>query len=185
MNKTKRTFSTLFLILVFLLMFLPFITTFNELLTRLFLHFAWYRVIENFIVPFEIRTIIATLRIFYIDAIGSNTSLSIMKDGSWQRMWISWNCIGWQSAILIVFTLLSGLQGNYKKSSKLEAIIIGISGTFLINIFRMSAVVVVFKYFGYLPAVIFHDYAANIAIIFWLFFFWWFVYRFVLEEKPV
>ena len=182
MHQAKRTFSILFLILVFLLMFMPFITTFNELLTSFVLRFSWYRAIENYILPFEIRTVIAFLKILNIDAIGSRTTLSIVKDGVWQKMWISWNCLGWQSGLLIIFTLFVSLQGSYTKISKVTTISIGILGTFLINIFRISAVVLVFKYFGYLPAVFFHDYFANIAIILWLFVFWWFSYKFVLEE---
>ena len=183
MDKTKKTFSTLFLILVFLLMFLPFVTTFNELLTRFVLQFQWYRAIEQIVVPFEIRSIIAFLKIFHIEAVGSSTSISIQESGVWQRMWISWNCVGWQSGILLVLTLITALQGNFKMLSKVETIAIGILGTFLVNILRLSTVVVIFKYFGHLPALIFHDYFANIAIIVWLFFFWWFSYSFVLEPE--
>jgi exosortase/archaeosortase family protein len=183
MNKAKSTFSTLFLVLVVLLMFLPFITTFNEFLTRVFLRLEWYRVIENFVVPFEVRSIVAVLRLFGMEVSGSNTTISVTVNGALQTMWISWNCIGWQSAILLVFTLFTGLQGSYKISSKVETIIIGILGTFVMNIFRMSLVVIIFKYFGHLPALIFHDYFANVAIIAWLFFYWWFCYRFVLEEE--
>lgn len=182
----KRTFSTLFLLLVFLLMFLPFVTTFNEVLTRILLKFQWYRAIESMIVPLEVKSVVAVLKFFRIEAVGSATSISILKEGAWQRMWISWNCVGWQSALLIVLTLFTGLQGDYRKLSKVEAITIGILGTMLVNIIRLSAVVLIFYFVGYLPALFFHDYLANIAIIIWLFFFWWFVYKFVLEDgQPV
>jgi len=38
----------------------------------------------------------------------------------------------------------------------------------------------------HLPAVfrvVYHDYLAAITTVIWLFFFWWFSYSFVLEEK--
>jgi exosortase/archaeosortase family protein len=183
MDKAKKTFYHLFLALVFLLMFLPFITTFNEFLTHWMLNFGWYRVIEEKVVPLEVRTIIATLKIVHIDAAGSATSISVLKESTWQRMEISWNCVGWQSGILLIFTMLTGIQGNYKLGSKIETIVIGCLGTFLVNIVRMSLVIIIFSYFGHLPALIFHDYFANIAIIIWLFIFWWFVYKYVLEDN--
>lgn len=183
LHRTKNIFSLLFIVLVFLLILLPFMTTFNDILTRFMLQFGWYRKIESLIVPFEIKTIVATLRLINVDAIGSPTTLSVMANGSWQKVFISWNCVGWQSLILLVLTFVTGFQGNYQRISKIEAIIIGTLGTVLVNIIRLVLVVLIFKFVGYLPAIIFHNYIANISIIAWLFFYWWFVYRFVLETK--
>lgn len=183
LHRTRNIFSLLFIVLVFLLIFLPFITTFNDILTRFMLQFGWYRKIESLIVPAEIKTIVATLRLINVEAIGSATTLSVAVNGSWQKVLISWNCVGWQSIILLVLTFAIGFQGNYKRISKIEAITIGILGTALVNIIRIVLVVLIFKFVGYLPAIIFHNYIANISIIAWLFFYWWFVYSFVLEEK--
>jgi exosortase/archaeosortase family protein len=183
MNRARKTFSMLFIVLVLLLLFLPFITTFNELLTSIAIKFSWYRSIERIVVPFEIRAIVGVVKLLNIQAVGSTTSISVLKGTSWQRMWISWNCVGWQSAILLVISLLTGLQGNYKLGSKSETLVVGILGTYLINIIRMTLVVVIFKFFGYLPALIFHDYFANIMIIIWLFFFWWLSYTYILESE--
>jgi len=183
MDRTKRLFTTLFLVLVIMLMFLPFITTFNEFLTRILLTLSWYRWIQNLVVPFEIRTILYVTHIFHFQTMGSDTAISIMKDGGWHKVIISWNCIGWQSLIILILTLITGLQGDFNKVSKMEVIIIGVLGTFLVNILRITSVLVIFKFFGYLPAMIFHDYFANIAIIAWFFLFWWFSYAYVLEEK--
>ena len=67
--------------------------------------------------------------------------------------------------------------------SKFKAFILGALGTFWINIIRIAIVVVVAYQFGQLPATIVHDYGSILAVILWLFFFWWFVYSFVLVEK--
>jgi exosortase/archaeosortase family protein len=136
--------------------------------------------IERLIVPFEVRSIVVTVGWVGIEARGGPSSISIFHNGAWQRMWISWNCIGWQSAVLLFITLLTGLQGGYTRMSKVEAIIVGVLGTFLMNIFRISSVVIIFSSLGQLPALIAHDYFANIAIIIWLFFFWWLVYTYIL-----
>jgi len=47
---------------------------------------------------------------------------------------ITWNCLGWQSFLLFFVSLLVGLKGPYTKISKLEAVIVGLLGTFLMNI---------------------------------------------------
>jgi exosortase/archaeosortase family protein len=185
MPKSKETFKNLFLALIILLLVMPFITTFNEFLTAWFLRFGWYRGIESIVVPFEVRSVVGTLHFLQIQAVGSNTTLSFVKDGDWQRIWIAWNCVGWQSLIVLIMTLVTGLQGGFSKLSKLQVVLVGVLGIFLVNIARISLVVIIFKYIGYLPAVIFHDYFANLAMVAWLFFFWWFSYKFILEETAI
>jgi len=180
---SKRIFSTLFIILIILLMVMPFVTTFNEFLTSWVLKFGWYKSIENLVLPFEIKAVVGFLWLLHIEAIGSPTTLSIVREGSWQKIWVSWNCVGWQSLIVFLLTLATGFSGNYTKLSKVETILIGILGIFLVNLARINAVVLIFKFAGYLPAVIFHDYFANMAIVVWFFFFWWFSYSFILETK--
>lgn len=180
--RNKETFKNLFLVLVILLLAMPFITTFNEFLTAQFLRFGWYRGIEALVVPFEVKSVVGTLNFLQIEAVGSNTTLSILKEGSWQRIWIAWNCVGWQSLIVFGLTLATGMQGGFSRFSKLQVVLIGVLGIFLVNIARISLVVLIFKFIGYLPAVIFHDYFANVAMIAWLFFFWWFSYSFLLVK---
>lgn len=182
-HSPKKTFSTVFLVLVVLLMAMPFITTINDIMARFAIQFQWYKAIENAIIPIEVRFVAAVLRIFNIEIIASTNAISVMKNGSWQRILVSWNCVGWQSLIILLITFLTGLQGQYKIITKLQTAAIGILGIFLINVLRIDLVVILFKLFGYFPAVIFHDYFANIMVVSWVFFFWWFSYTFVLEEK--
>lgn len=177
----KNTFKTIFIITVIILMVLPFVTTFNEFLTRIVENIKFYKAIEDFVVPYEIKLISVILKILGIQTVaGTGSIFSVIKNGAPLGIMISWNCIGWQSLILLIITLFTGLQGSYTKASKLECLAVGILGTFLMNIFRISLVVVVLYYFGKLPAVLFHDYGSTIMIIIWLFFFWWLSYSTIL-----
>jgi len=180
---SKDAFVTLFLILTLVLMFMPFLATFNDFLTRAVINLRGYTLIREYIVPFEVRMVAVVLTSLGFDV--SVTSEYVILGNS-QPFFIEivWNCIGWQSLLFFVITAFVGLQGDkYTNFSKFKATIIGILGTFLVNILRIVAVVLVAYFFGQFPAVIIHDYGSLLAVIFWLFFFWWFAYSFVLEES--
>jgi len=53
----------------------------------------------------------------------------------------------------------------------------------LVNIFRLVIVVIFYSLAGRPAGIVFHDYFSNLLIFAWLFFFWWFSYSFVLEER--
>ncbi|OGD92418.1 hypothetical protein A3C33_04580 [Candidatus Curtissbacteria bacterium RIFCSPHIGHO2_02_FULL_42_58] len=93
------------------------------------------------------------------------------------------NCIGWQSLVLFGLTVFTGFGGKFTKISLLQAFMIGVLGTFLMNVLRITVVALIAFFAGRLPAVIFHDYFSVVVTIGWLFFFWWFSYAFVLEER--
>lgn len=181
---SKSTFSTIFLLLVLALMLLPFLTTFNEFLTALFLKIGFYRAIERWILPFETRMIVAIVQLLGYEATASSSAVSILRNDSWQRIEISWNCIGWQSALVLGITLLTGLQGAYTRLSKVECLLTGILGTFLVNILRISLVAILIVYVRGIPATVIHDYSSVLILILWLLGFWWFSYAYILEEKP-
>ncbi|MBI3485945.1 hypothetical protein HY025_03270 [Candidatus Daviesbacteria bacterium] len=97
---------------------------------------------------------------------------------------MTWNCIGWQSLLLLGITLYVGLKNaKYTLYSQIEAILIGLLGTFIINILRLCLIVIILSLSKPIFAVVYHDYLAAIVTILWLFFFWWFCYKFILEEK--
>src|SRR3989344_6387449 len=164
----RDTFSNLFLMLVTALMVMPFFSTFNELLTRIIENTFLYKPIELFIVPYEINLVRTIISFFGIESIGGQKIFQIIKDGIPQGIYISWNCIGWQSFLILVVSLKTGLTDNFIKTSKIEIVILGILGTFLINILRISLVVLVFYFFGRLPAIILHDYGSILITILWL-----------------
>lgn len=176
--------KTLLLILVFLLMSLPLFTTFNELLTKVVEKTGTYAVLSKYVVPFETRAVSLVLRPFGIDSSPTISHLFIERpDGTSTGIYFSWNCLGWQSAILLLLTLFTGLAGSFSIDRKIETILLGLSGTFLINLARISFVVVIAYYFGQLPATLVHDYGGTLFTIVWFFFYWWFSYSFILETK--
>lgn len=179
----KKTFSLILLILTVSLMFLPLITSLSGFLTTAFLNIGWYRAIEEFILPFETRLIVFFIHGLGMDAIAGRSTVSVMQNGAWHKIMISWNCIGWQSIIIFLLTLATGLNGTYSLSSKLEAFILGFLGTFWVNIFRVTFITLLIIFINAIPAAVLHDYLSAFILILWLIFFWWFVYAYVLEEK--
>jgi len=183
MVNTKKTFLFIFLLLAIILLILPPLTTLSEFLANIFYQFGWYRVIANFVVPQETRIIAGFLQLLGYQVQAAPKTISIFRDGAWETVGISWNCIGWQSLILFIITLFVGLQGNFTKATKIECIIIGLLGTFLVNLFRIAGITWLIFNFNVIPAMVLHDYLSTFLIIIWLFVFWWFSYAFVLRQK--
>ena len=181
MRREKSTFSNIFIVAAILLLTFPFVVTFSEAMTRVFEKFYLYRVIQDFAVPYEARLVWGVLNLFGLN-------LKIMPWGLLANnasIYLSWNCLGWQSLILLILTLFTGLSGNFSRISKIETILIGIMGTFIINIARIVLVVLFAMNFGKTSAYIFHNYLATLAAIGWFIFFWWFIYKLVLEKRQV
>ncbi len=174
----KQTFLTIFIFAAIILAVLPFVTTLNELMTRLVESTRVYQVIEKFVVPWEVRLIGVLLLPFDLEFVAVPDGMIINN----VYVHLSWNCIGWQGLLLLVVTFFGGFQGSYTRLSKIEAILIGILGTFIVNLLRMAVTSLLAVYHGRLFAVIFHDYFAAFVFIVWLIVYWWFVYRFVLVE---
>jgi len=179
----RPTYQLILLLASALFLLLPFITTFNEFLTVVVMRLGLDGVLQGWVVPMEARMIAALIRLFGIRAAASQTSLYLTRGLSTIPIYISWNCVGWQSFILFLITLLTGLQGPYTRRSKVETVILGFLGTFLVNLWRISVVCVVAYYVGQLPAVIFHDYGGTILILLWLFAFWYFAHGYLLEPS--
>lgn len=186
---SKDTFVTLFFILVLILMFFPLISTFNDILTRIVINLRGYWFIREVIVPFEVRMVAVVLAAMGFDIAVTGEYVVLGNPSTGPGLFLAeivWNCIGWQSLLFFGITAFIGLQGDkYTNLSKFKALLIGALGTFLINIIRIVIVVLVAYKFGQLPATIVHDYGSILAVIGWLFFFWWFTYAYVLEEKEV
>jgi len=178
--KEKRTFAIIFALLAVFLAILPFLVTFNEVLTRIVERLQFYMWVQEKIVPVEVKMVAVLVSPFKINFVAHSNGMTV--NGIYAGM--TWNCIGWQSLLLLIITLVVGLRGSYTLSSKLETIMIGLLGTFLVNLLRLALIVILLAYSRPLFAVVYHDYLAAIVTILWLFVFWWFSYSFVLEEKP-
>jgi exosortase/archaeosortase family protein len=81
--------------------------------------------------------------------------------------------MGWQSFILLAFTMMTGLQGPYMLRSKLITLLLGLEGTFIINLIRILIPILLAHYVGYLPAILFHDYFGTVITLIWLGGFWY------------
>ncbi|HLD11733.1 MAG TPA: exosortase/archaeosortase family protein [Patescibacteria group bacterium] len=181
----KAPFKMAFLGLVILLTILPFVTTFNSALTELFLKMGWYRWIQETVAPIEARLVAVMILPFGIKTVitpGYEFTFALLKGNEYLPVLLSWNCLGWQSLLLLGLTFLTGLQGNYTVISKLKCIAIGLMGTMFVNLFRMSLITLLIYYVNRVAAVIIHDYVAALFAVLWLLFFWWFSYSFVLES---
>lgn len=177
-----ETHQTLIAITTLTLLVLPFITSFNELLTALVLQSQAYLAIQDFVVPFEGKMVGVVLQyLFGLPTVTSGSSLIVLGDRS-LRVYINWNCIGWQSLVLFSITLWTGLRGPYTAKSKGICVLAGIEGTILMNLLRIASVVLVAVYVGYMPALIFHDYGGTILVVLWLVLFWNLAFRHVLKR---
>lgn len=178
---TSPVFKLLLIMGAILLMILPFVTTFNEFLTRIVETVGLDAILTDWVVPIEARMIAVLVGLVGIPAQVSPDSVYLDKGGFFLPVYINWNCVGWQSFILYAITLATGIQGPFTRVSKFETVVLGFLGTFLINLFRITSVAVVAYHFGQLPAVIYHDYGGTLLILVWLFAYWYFSHGWVLE----
>jgi len=177
--KQKRTFTLIFALLAVLLAVLPFLVSLNEVLTHLVERFRLYMWVQERIVPLEVKMVGVLVKPLGINYLAHQNGMTV--NGTYAGM--TWNCIGWQSLLLLIITLIVGLRGNYTFWSKIETVLIGLLGTFLVNMARLTLIVIILAYSRPIFAVVYHDYLAAIVTILWLFAFWYFSYAFVLEER--
>lgn len=184
MNKQKQTFAKILSIGVLILAILPFWNSFQDLLTNFVMRVGFYKSIQNIVVPYQISIVASIFNLLKMPiSAGSAYFDFIDKKGVAQAVYLIWNCVGWQTFILFATTLITGFSGNYKLSSKFEALLFGVLGTYLINIFRIFLVIIIYFYFGRVVGLVFHDYFSSILTMVWLVFYWWFSFKFILEEK--
>jgi len=177
----KKVFIAIFFAFSLMMIILPFLVTANDILTKILEKNLLYSFIQNHIVPLEAKMMGAILMFFgYKYAFSSSNSIILING---LTMEITWNCLGWQSFLLLFVTLLVGFRGKYKTSSVLEGLGIGILGTFWLNIGRMLFTILLAVHAPPIFRIVFHDYLAAATTVLWLFAYWWFLYSFVLEEK--
>lgn len=167
-----------------MLLILPFVTTFDEFLTATTQHFGLVHPLLSLAAP-EARAVVAILGVLGVQAQAAGGELYVWdSSGQRQALLISTTCIGWQSLILLGLSCLVGLRGGYSKEAKVQVLLIGVLGTVFVNLLRMTAVSLVAADFGFWPAVLVHDYGGTLIIVVWLFAFWAFAHRWILEVHP-
>lgn len=148
-------------------------------MTALLLKWQAYKILQDWVVPYEARLLAGIFTLFPVSVYPVSTGVYL----NGQFLEIQWNCLGWQSAVLLIATFITGMQGSYKIASRVETIVIGVLGTYLVNFARLALVGAFAVTFGRVPAVIFHDYFSLLMLLAWFTIFWWFSFKFVLEEK--
>ena len=178
--KQKYLFQIILALGAITLVVLPFFVSFNNLLTQMVVRNRWYMWIDKTVVPLEARMVGVMVKPLGIDvSVGKNL---IVVNG--RRARVTWNCLGWQSLILFAITLIVGLKdAAYTRRSKIETIVIGSLSLYLVNLLRMVFTVILLAFARPIFKIVFHDYLAAFVTILFLLCFWWFVYRFILEEK--
>ena len=167
-----------------MLMLLPLVTTFNDLLTSWAMGLGANNPLQT-IVPVEARMVVGLLGLVGVHAAASGSYLVVWDGaGAMHTLFISWNCIGWQSLVLVGVSFLTGLRGSHPLEARAQVVIIGIAGTMLLNLMRVAAVAAIAATIGVGPAVFFHDYGGTLLVIGFLFAFWMFVQRWILAPIP-
>jgi exosortase/archaeosortase family protein len=163
-----------------LLMLLPLVTTFDAMLTSWAMLLGANNPLQA-IVPTEARMVVSLLSLLGVHAAASGSHLVVWDAaGSMHVLFISWNCIGWQSLVLFAVSLISGLRGGHSLEARVQVVCLGVAGTMLLNLMRVAAVAWLAATVGVAPAVMFHDYGGTVLFVGFLFAFWAFAQRWVL-----
>jgi exosortase/archaeosortase family protein len=167
-----------------MLMLLPLVTTFNDFLTSWAMSLGANNPLQT-VVPVEARMVVGLLGLVGVHAAASGSYLVVWDGaGAMHTLFISWNCIGWQSLVLVGVSFLSGLRGSHPLEARVQVVLIGIAGTMLLNLMRVAAVAAIAATIGVGPAVFFHDDGGTLLVIGFLFAFWMFVQRWILVAIP-
>ena len=165
------------------LLVLPFVATFNDFLTAGVVALGFSGPVQA-VANVEAHMVVRLLSLLGVGAgVASNGYLVVWPGTARaQTLYISWNCIGWQSLILLGISLVSGLRGNYTWPARVQVALLGVLGTIFVNLFRVTCVCLLAALAGRLPAVIFHDYGGTLLIVVWLFAFWAVADRWILGD---
>ena len=167
---------------VFALVVLPFTTSFNEALTKVVERLEIVAAIQASVAPLTVRGVSSILGFLGIPCVASGSSVYLMEAWMPLAIYVNWNCIGWQSIILLTLTFVTGLQGDYTFRSKVLVVILGLEGTLIVNIVRIVIPTLLAYGFGRLPAIFFHDYIGALVTLIWLSFFWYYAFNRILVK---
>ena len=164
-----------------ILLALPFVTSYNDLLTAAGMRLGVAGPLQS-VSPVEARMVVALLGLVGVHAAAAGSQLVVWGPDGPANLFISWNCIGWQSLVLLALSLVAGLRGGSREAAA-QVIVIGVLGTVLVNVLRVAIVCVLAATVGRWPAVVFHDYAGTLMTIAWLFAFWAGAQRWLLADR--
>ena len=182
-TREGEVYRALIIVAAFTFAVLPFFTTFNEFLTRVVESFKLVGLIQSSVAPFTVKAVAVVLGALGVPASGDGAFLYLT--GGWMplRIYVNWNCVGWQSLVLLAFTLATGLQGPFTWGSRLLAVLMGLEGTFILNLVRILVPTLLAHAWGEVPAVVFHDYLGTVLTLLWMVAFWYYAFGNVLVRR--
>lgn len=184
----KRAARSILLVITIFLMLFPFINSMNQFLVKLIEPLIFLKPIQDVIIPYEVSIVRGILHLLGIPMTPSDPgafSITLITPRGEEPVVVAWNCLGWQSLLVIFATFLTGFQGKFTFLSKIEVLVVGLSGTFLLNIGRLVGIFILFYYGNGQIAMAFHDYGSIILTLLWLFLLWYYAFHFVLQNKGV
>jgi len=168
-----------------MLLVLPFVTTFNDLLTAWAMQVSIVGPLAS-VAEMEARMATGLLELVGVHAAAGGGGHLLVQDfhGREQQLFITWNCVGWQSLVLLGLSFLTGLRGTHPWPARFQVLAIGLLGTLLVNVLRITLVCLLAALAGRVPAILFHDYGGTLLILVWLFGFWAMAQRWLLPDAP-
>ena len=185
LSGAARPIGTLVAVGSIALLILPVFSTFGELLTKAAMAAGFDAWLGQWIAPVEGQLVHGALALVGIPSAYDRSLLYIGSGAGSLALYISWNCVGWQTLLFLGLSMATGLQGEYTIRSRVETVALGVAGIAILNVLRITVVALVAYAFGQVPAVIVHDYGSVIATIAFLMAFWAFAYNTVLERREV
>ena len=185
LSGAARPIGTLVAVGSIALLILPVFSTFGELLTNAAMAAGFDAWLGQWIAPVEGQLVHGALALVGIPSAYDRSLLYIGSGAGSLALYISWNCVGWQTLLFLGLSMATGLQGEYTIRSRVETVALGVAGIAILNVLRITVVALVAYAFGQVPAVIVHDYGSVIATIAFLMAFWAFAYNTVLERREV
>lgn len=163
---------------------LPFIGTINDLLAQAAASTRLDAFIETYISPPMAMAVAAILTyVFGIEATALGHSIYLVEHYLPYKLLLDWNCVGWQSMLLLIISLAAGLQGSHSRLSKLKCILLGVVGVILLNLMRVALDALLLEAYGPRVAIAFHDYATLPLTFLWLAAFWYISTNFILTPR--
>ncbi len=165
---------------------LPFIGTLNDLMAKAASAMGLDVIIGSYIAPPMATVVAAILKyIFGIEAAALGQSIYLMEGYLPYKLLLDWNCVGWQSLLLLLISLAAGLQGDYSRLSRLKCILLGVISVALLNLLRISLDALLLEAYGPTVAIAFHDYATLPLTFLWLAAFWYISTNYILSPRAV
>lgn len=189
MPNQKSVFKLILIYFAIVMMLLPPFAALNSFMTFSLENSGWYVPIQKYIVPFQSKLVAVTLKPLgitsYTTTDNEMASFFMVKKSAAIPVDLSWNCLGWQSALLLVVSLFMGLSNKYSNQSRVLCVTFGLFGTLLMNVFRMTIIAAGIYYVNALTGKIVHDYMAAFFTLIWLILFWNFSFKYLLNDKLI